>query len=288
MATTISNTEPPDAGKPESTTSVDAWGWMVSTWGCVLTAGRWIYAWGWEIFASIFWVTIISILVFGPKPNNPWGVIHVEPFILLVSLLSTGAFSWIFITIAAAKQGSLHPIAWAALLVISILNFAFGLGLAFQYWADSLGEPAHDLGNLLQRMHLGLLLGIKKWHPVIFIGFLSLLDSLVAFFHSSPETRRKFRWLILIIDVPTLLAMSLVIFILHEWQEKWGHLFDDLLETRPNVHDWQFYIGGVRAQAFAAGAITFQLLAANVQIVLYDITNRLGCWTVPGTQDRSS
>jgi hypothetical protein len=182
----------------------------------------------------------------------------------------------------------MHTIAWVVLLVILLINFLFGLGLAFQYWADSLGEPAHDLGNLLHRMHLGLLLGIKKLHPVIFIGFLFLLDSLVAFFHRWPETRRKFRWLILIIDVPTLLAMSLVIFILHEWQEEWRHLFDDLLETRPNVHDWQDYIGGVRVQAFAAGAITFQLLAANVQIVLYDITNRLGCWTVPRTQDPGS
>jgi hypothetical protein len=80
------------------------------------------------------------------------------------------------------------------------------------------------------------------------------------------------------IDGPTLGAIALVLYIFGQWNNDWGRFMDSWLGnmTDGSVNKSQIHaaLSAVRGQTFVAGAIAFQLFAANIQILLTEINLR--------------
>jgi len=211
------------------------------------------------VFAIVFW---------GATNGSSLRVRNVDAFLLGISVLSTGVFSWFAIFLPAKMFSEISTIPRIILAVLSFFNLVFGiiltLSYVFEMWDYRLNLPFVD--------------DSKGVHVVVFILFLILIDLVVALSHKSPDIRARFRWLCWAIDLPTLAAMLMILYIYYQWLHGWG---DFLLPFLPQLHDegaaasLNHRAGALRGETFEAGAIAFQLMSANIQILVYDIVSRL-------------
>jgi hypothetical protein len=220
-------------------------------------------------FSIVFWIIIAVFLWFITLVfKEHLGVKNIEPFILMISIISTVFFSYFVIFIPAnLRQLRASCFMWPFLVFLLLLNIILCVVLGHMFLNDAL-ESYPSQAALMAAMNTWLFFGkgimefLHSYHALVVVSILTLIDTIIALFHVNSETRHRFRWLFGVIDVPTLIALLTIVVIRDEWQPIWQTILEGQNST--------FFDG----QRFEAGAITFQLLTANVQIATADIFNR--------------
>jgi hypothetical protein len=210
--------------------------------------------WGWEVFSFFFWFGVFVFLFYTTlAPSNPFKIERIEPWLLAISIISTVLYSYLYIFFRNLFALRLKWISLSFIATFTLLELylCFVLGTIFIYDAR-LGYSVSNIpGAALDRFDLVVSRDILEFsynhHALIIVLILSIIDIVIAIFHNNAAQRCRFMRLILMIDAPTLIALATVFIIRAHWTARWGGILDGL--------------------KFEAGAITFQLLAANASIV---------------------
>lgn len=212
----------------------------------------------WDILSIVFWVTVFVILVYTTANSKiPFGpkIMQAEPWLLAVSIITTVIFSYLFIfvrTLISLGQYKLATIFLAfvvAILVIVGVLLCFELGKIF--YDEAIVAYPTNIALPSASSNFDILSFFHRNHALVIVGILTLVDSLIAIManiQNKKEIMIRFVRLIAIIDLPTLVAFGAIIYIRDIW-----------------IFEWKGIVHGTR---FEAGAITFQLLAANISIVM--------------------
>jgi hypothetical protein len=210
----------------------------------------------WEVFSIFFWVLTFLILFFTTIwPSNPLLLQKVESWLLLISITSTVLYSYGFIFLR--NIGSLTHKTWIFVGILMAIGLYLSFILATLLWRDAKSNTSTALSSAMATFDYipaCILQFTYQHHAVVVIFLLTIIDGIIAYFHESPYSRSRFVRLILNIDVPTLIALCTVAILRSRWSETWG--------------------GPINGIRFEAGAITFQLLAANISILLGNLLYR--------------
>jgi hypothetical protein len=211
----------------------------------------------WDIGAITFWSVVFMILYFTAiSKMRPHVFLKVEPLVLTISIASTILYSYIFIFGLKSLDLRYRKLTVTCIGIITFIELLvfFILGLLFiKDSMDAYGSDQKLISTMaaLDIFPQAILDLIYRGHALIVVGLLTIVDVIIALFHVDPEKRRRFSRLFWTIDISTLIALIFVFLIRKEW-----------------INSWTGREDGLR---FEAGAITFQLLAANISIVAYNI-----------------
>jgi hypothetical protein len=211
----------------------------------------------WEAGSIFFWVLVFAFLYYSTLfSSQTFRVQKVEPWLLAISIMATVFYSYCFIfgRDALSLKYRKLTISAMAFLTLSELFVCFILAILFVRDARDQYGSTEALASTLavfDMMPAIILDVIYRGHALIVVSLLTFVDLIIMRFHQDLEKRERFTRLVWIIDVPTLVAFVTILLIKHAWLKNWTGSFD-----------------GVR---FEAGAITFQLLAANFSIVAANI-----------------
>src|SRR5262249_50066365 len=205
-----------------------------------------------------FWIGVFILLFVGIKPKLLFAldlrIKHIEPFLLCLSIGSTAIFSYLFIfglQLNKLKE-DVTPF-YIVLGLVAFLNLAMAFLFGVLSYFDMYGESS--LRKILSSLNWPLInwfLNITTVHIMLFVLLLTIIDGLMWVCSTEPG-KKRFWNLLWITDFPTLCGMVTIFVIQQQWEGLWGK---------------------DRAGTFEAGAVTFQLLAANVQIVASDLIAR--------------
>jgi hypothetical protein len=204
------------------------------------------------VFSIVFW-SAVFVFMYYVTVFHPDSIQKVEPCLMGIAIISTIFFSYAVIFFPDFLSLRVAFLTVPFVGIVLLLGIVGGVILAQMFFQDTMDKypsgaaisSVMDLWNFLGRDNLELL---YSNHALFVVGYLTIIDAIIAVFHVQPERQSHFCRLILIVDAPTLIALATVIIVRDVWVPKW---------------DWP--LDGMR---FEAGAITFQLLAANIQIVV--------------------
>lgn len=202
-----------------------------------------------------FWLFIFIGLYYVVRSAHVWGI--EEPTKILVAAAIVCSAGFAHFTVLQPFIGTADGLTRFRSIIFTLMFVAVIMAIFFGLYDLSLAFGQHlfrDIkvfmaGHLPSRTMSGVEF-ILKFHTVAFVVVFLILDILIALSANREESRDHFRKIAVFIDVPMTL----------------GIIYTAVVGTTLVA----------QGPEFEAGAIALQLFAANIQLVLFELTNYFG------------
>ena len=221
---------------------------------------------GWSFLTNrqtIYWIGVISglILILALRRDIPlifFGATipisenTIPGIIIAVSILATALWSYAFLLLPIHNTEETFRdkptckvvfflLCYGTLIAAFLLVFVYGIALK---------DGAHEFGYSAIRKTFaeaggpGILL--HEYHLIAFVAVYTAMDSLVAVACTNERQKRQFADVVIFVDLPILLSMAFVQFVL-----------------KPKI--------GLSFHIFEAGVVSFQLIAGSLSVIGFEV-----------------